>query len=142
MILTAMIAGAMFTQGSPKSSQVDSLVNKSKDNGWYTHFAGSAAWDPKSVISFEGKLMGMVQSSRSVDLMVKLKNGGTAFVELGPKQYFDGQALHLTPQDGLKIRGSKVNVNGETLILCQELRHKGSKIAFRTSDGRPFWNLK
>lgn len=143
MLLTTIIAGALLTQqGAQRNTATDAAVAKSKDAGWYTHYAGSATWDPKSVVSFEGKLMGMVQSSRSVDLMVKLKNGGTAFVELGPKGYFDGQAVHLQAQDSLKIRGSKVMVNGESLILCQELRHKGSKVAFRTMDGRPFWNLK
>lgn len=141
MLLTTMIAGALITQQS-QNMATDKAVANSKANGWYTHYAGSASWDAKTVISFEGKVMGMVQSDRSVDLMVKLKNGGTAFVELGPKNYFDGQALHLQAQDGVKIRGSKVNVNGESLILCQEIRHKGSKVAFRTTDGRPFWNLK
>lgn len=143
MLLTTMIAGALLTQQArPESTATDKAVENSKGIGWYTHYAGSAAWDSKTVVSFEGKLMGMIQSAKSVDLMIKLKNGGTAFVELGPKIYFDAQALRLTKQDGLKIRGSKVMVNGESLILCQELRHNGSKIAFRTEDGRPFWNLK
>lgn len=141
MLLTTMIAGALLTQQRTGYS-LDKAVANSKGTGWYTHQAGSGSWDPKTVISFEGKLMGMVQSARSVDLMVKLKNGGTAFVELGPKAYFDGQALHLQAQDSIKIRGSKVNVNGESLVLCQEIRHKGSKVAFRTTDGRPFWSLK
>lgn len=143
MLLTTMIAGALLTQQArPESVAVDKAVENSKGTGWYTHYAGSAAWDSKTVVSFEGKLMGMIQSAKSVDLMIKLRNGGTAFVELGPKNYFDAQALRLTKQDGLKVRGSKVMVNGESLILCQELRHNGSKIAFRTDDGRPFWNLK
>lgn len=143
MLLTTLIAGSMLTQQSTaRSVAVDRAVENSKGTGWYTHYAGSATWDSKTVISFEGKLMGMIQSAKSVDLMIKLNNGGTAFVELGPKNYFDNQALRLYKQDNLKIRGSKVMVNGESLVLCQELRHNGSKIAFRTQDGRPFWNLK
>jgi hypothetical protein len=143
MLLTATIAGALLTQQvSPRHDSVDSAVSKSKGTGWYTHYAGSATWDPKTVISFEGKVLGVIQSNRSVDLMVKLKNGGTAFVELGPKPYFDGQALRISSQDMVKVRGSKVMVNGESLVLCQELRHSGSRIAFRTQDGRPFWSLK
>ncbi len=144
MLLTTMIAGSMLSQ--VQSTRVDHAVDRAVENsrgtGWYTHYAGSAAWDPKTVINFEGKLIGVVQSAKSVDVMIKLRNGGTAFVELGPKAYFDGQAVRLTKQDQLKVRGSKVMVNGESLVLCQELRHNGSKIAFRTVDGRPFWNLK
>ena len=142
MLLTTLIAGAMLTQQSKPDIAADKAVANAKGTGWYTHYAGSASWDPNTVISFEGRLIGMVQSEKSVDLMVKLKNGGTAFVELGPKRYFDAQSARLLKKDQLKIRGSKVMVGGESLILCQELRHNGSKIAFRTPDGRPFWNLK
>ncbi len=143
MLLTTLIAGAMLTQqAKPEDIAVDKAVANSKATGWYTHYAGSASWNPNTVINFEGRLIGMVQSERSVDLMIKLKNGGTAFVELGPKRYFDAQSARLMKKDQLKVRGSKVMVNGESLILCQELRHNGSKIAFRTLDGRPFWNLK
>ena len=143
MLLTAMIAGAMLTQqGSLRNNSVDNAVANSKDNGWYTHYAGSTSWDPKTVIKFEGKVMGKIESAKSVDLMVKLKNGGTAFVELGPKAYFDAQMIRINPQDPVKVQGSKVMVNGESLILCQELRHQGDKVAFRTQDGRPFWMLK
>ena len=142
MLLTTMIAGALLTQGQNSVVTLDKAVANSGATGWYTHYNGSANWNPKTVISFEGKVLGVIQSTRSVDLMVKLKNGGTAFVELGPKEYFDGQAVRITPQDAVKVRGSKVMVNGESLVLCQELRHTGSRIAFRTQDGRPFWTLK
>jgi len=117
-------------------------MENARPTGWYTHYQGSASWDPNTIISFQGRVTGMIQSAKSVDLMVKLQNGGTAFVELGPKNYFDGQAVHISPDDTVKVRGSKVMVNGESLVLCQELRHSGSKIAFRTLDGRPFWSLK
>lgn len=143
MLLTTMIAGALLTQqGSLRNDAVDRAVANSKDGGWYVHYAGSASWNPQTVISFEGKVMGKIESSRSVDLMVKLKNGGTAFVELGPKAYFDAQMIRLNPQDPVKIQGSKVMVNGESLILCQELRHQGDRAAFRNKDGRPFWLSK
>jgi hypothetical protein len=142
MLLTTMIAGALLTQQHTPIYATDKAVANSKGTGWYTHYNGSANWDPKTVISFEGKVLGMIQSNRSVDLMVKLKNGGTAFVELGPKAYFDGQSVRISAQDSVKVRGSKVMVNGESLVLCQELRHTGSRIAFRTQDGRPFWTLK
>lgn len=143
MTLTTILAGALLMQqGVMPSNSADKSFDRAKNTGWYTHYSGSAAWDAKSVISFDGKVIGIVQSAKSVDLMVRLANGGTAFVELGPKEYFDGQALHLSPTDSVKIRGSKVMVNGESLVLCQEIRHRGSKIAFRTPEGKPFWSLK
>ncbi|MBN9501044.1 MAG: hypothetical protein BGO01_06905 [Armatimonadetes bacterium 55-13] len=142
MILTTIIAATVCAQQVPAQIEHARPEEVAGSTGWYTHYQGSASWDPKSVVAFEGRLIGVVQSPKSVDLMVKLKNGGTAFVELGPKRYFDGQAVHLSAKDPVKVSGSKVMVNGESLILCQELRHKGSKIAFRTPDGRPFWNLK
>lgn len=142
MVLTTFLAIAAMSQQTPLRSDVDRAVEAAKPNGWYVHYQGSASWDPKTVISFEGRVSGVIQSENSVDLMVKLKNGGTAFVELGPKEYFDAQALHVSTQDSVKVRGSKVMVNGESLVLCQELRQKGSKIAFRTNEGRPFWTMK
>ena len=142
MILTTIFAATLLTQQGSGLSEADRAMEKARPTGWYTHYQGSATWDSNTIISFQGHVQGMVQSMKSVDLMVKLDNGGTAFVELGPKNYFDGQALHISPDDVVKVRGSKVMVNGESLILCQELRHKGSKVAFRTLDGRPFWSLK
>jgi len=142
MLLTTILATTVLTQQSVRNADADRAVEKARPNGWYTHYQGSAAWDPETVISFQGHVKGMIQSAKSVDLMVKLPNGGTAFVELGPKEYFDGQAVNITADDTVKVRGSKVMVNGESLVLCQELRHHGSNIAFRTLDGRPFWSLK
>lgn len=142
MLLTTILATTVLSQQATRPSEVDRAMDKARSTGWYTHYQGSAAWDSETVISFQGRVMGMIQSAKSVDLMVKLQNGGTAFVELGPKEYFDGQSVHITPDDNVKVRGSKVMVNGESLVLCQELRHHGSKIAFRTLDGRPFWSLK
>jgi hypothetical protein len=132
----------MLTQQISRADLKDRSFENAKSTGWYTHYAGRAAWDAKSVIQFSGKVIGLIESAKSVDLMVKVEGGGTAFVELGPKEYFDGQALHISSQDAVKISGSKVMVNGESLVLCQELRHKGSKIAFRTLTGKPFWLLK
>jgi len=142
MIIAAILAGTLLTQQVSRADLKDRSFENAKSTGWYTHYAGSAAWDSKSLIQFNGKVIGLIESTKSVDLMVKAQGGGTAFVELGPKEYFEGQALHISAQDPVKVSGSKVMVNGESLILCQELRHKGSKIAFRTQDGRPFWSLK
>lgn len=143
MLLTTILATTILTQQqSVRDINADRAVEKARPTGWYTHYQGSAAWNPETVISFQGHVKGMIQSAKSVDLMVKLQNGGTAFVELGPKEYFDGQGAYISPDDVVKVRGSKVMVNGESLVLCQELRHHGSKIAFRTLDGRPFWSLK
>jgi len=102
-------------------------------------------WNPGYVITFTGKIIGTMTSTPAgskndlVELMVKLKNGGTALVDLGPSRYVNAQRLFLTLHNPITVKGSKVSQRGETWILAESLRYDGSLAYFRHQDGTPFW---
>lgn len=103
-------------------------------------------WNPTHVVLFKGSIAGILESAPMADgkswlsLLVKLKNGGTALVELGPKDYVDAQGLRLRMKAPLWVAGSKSwTEGGDSVILAQRLNFDGFRPAFRAPDGKPFW---
>lgn len=103
-------------------------------------------WNPGHVLLFKGRITGIQESAPMEDgrswtsLLVKLSNGGTALVELGPKDYVDAQSMRLRLKASIWVAGSKAYTeNGDSVILAQRLNFDESRHAFRTEDGKPFW---
>jgi hypothetical protein len=73
-------------------------------------------------------------------LLVTLKDGGTAMVELGPKDYVDAQGLYLHTKESIWVAGCKSWVDEkDSIILAQRVNYRGSRPSFRKEDGTPFW---
>jgi hypothetical protein len=104
------------------------------------------AWNPGHVVLFKGLIKGIQESAPMADgkswtsLLVKLPNGGTALVELGPKDYVDAQSMRLRMNAPIWVAGSKAYTdNLDSVILAQRLNFDTSRHAFRRADGQPFW---
>jgi hypothetical protein len=135
MVLTTLVGLAVVGLGQQASPKA---VAKSSERGWVFVRNEPMKFDPKTVISYEGKVVGLIQSS-NVSLMVKVRGGGVSYVDLGPKWYYDAQSMHIQVHDPIRVKGSKVIQDGKGAVLASELTHYGSRVAFRSLDGRPFW---
>jgi hypothetical protein len=103
-------------------------------------------WNSNQTVLFKGNIKGLVESAPLADgkswttLLVKLGNGGTAMVELGPRDYVNAQGLHFRMNAPVWVAGSKVyDQNGGSVILAQRLNFDESRPSFRRADGKPFW---
>jgi hypothetical protein len=104
------------------------------------------AWSAEQMVSFKGEIRGIQQSAPLEDgkswtsLLVKLPNGGTALVDLGPSDFVAAHKLNLKLRDTIQVTGAKVLApNGDSIVLAQKLEHKGSKPVLRNAEGKPFW---
>ena len=139
MVLTTIAALAMAAMPQQRMVPAKTSFDKASDTGWVFVRNDPLKYDPKTVISYEGKVVGVIQGA-SVSLMVKVKGGAISVVDLGPKSYYDAQSMHVMVKDAIKVKGSKVVQEGRGTVLAAEVVHHGSKIAFRSPDGKPFWN--
>lgn len=63
----------------------------------------------------------------------------TLLVNLGPIWYIDENGLLLEEGSSLRLTGSKVRINGRTLIIASEVEEEGGTVKFRDEKGRPLW---
>ena len=137
-LVIAACAQAMADDGAPRATG-DTL-------GWGKPSIQSPTFDPGFKVGFKGKVVGVQiyptanGGPEKVDALVKLKNGGTALVELGPKSFLDQHGIKIHVKDTIYVSGSKVFVNGLSVILPTNINHAGSKVAFRNAEGQPFWD--
>jgi hypothetical protein len=138
MVLATLVGLAVVGIGQHKTPYMKSF-EKSSERGWVFVRNDPLRYDPKTVIRYDGKVVGVIESA-SVSLMVKVKGGAISVVDLGPKSYYDAQAMHIHVHDVVGVKGSKVIQDGKGTVLAAELTHHGSKVAFRSLDGRPLWS--
>lgn len=143
--LAAAISGAALAQQSRKI--IEDAVYRHTAPAPGPSLGGNAlGWNPGHLVLFKGTIRGIQESAQMndgkswVSLLVKLSNGGTALVELGPKDYVEAQGLRFRMKSSLWISGSKTfTASGDSVILAKRLNYDGHRPSFRREDGRPFW---
>jgi hypothetical protein len=63
----------------------------------------------------------------------------TIAVRLGPAFYVDAQPVQLAKGDTVEVKGARTAVQGEQVILAQEVRRGSDVLALRDADGVPLW---
>ena len=142
MTFAAVSCGAALAQNSATPSAVLPMSS----NGAGSLRQPMLKWNPHQTLLLKGTIKGIQQSARMADgkswvsLLVKLSNGGTALVELGPQDYVDAQGLRFRMRSEVWVAGSKVFApNGDSVILAERLRYDEMRPSFRRPDGKPFW---
>jgi hypothetical protein len=65
---------------------------------------------------------------------------GVVYVHLGPQWYFDKQDLAINVGDTVEITGSKIMVDGNTLLLASSVKKGDKTWQFRDPQGYPYWS--
>ncbi len=58
---------------------------------------------------------------------------------LCPKTFLEQMGIAFKSDEAIEIKGSKVQQNGEALILAREMVKGGETVTFRFPDGKPAW---
>ena len=67
------------------------------------------------------------------------KDKDTVQIFLCPKSFLEQMGIAFKADEAIEIKGSKVQQNGEALILAREMLKGGETVTFRFPDGKPAW---
>jgi hypothetical protein len=102
---------------------------------------GQRAFDPKT-ITMQGQIVEVQRIPRGrhegVHLVVAMGSEKVA-VHLGPDFYVDAQALKLATGDQVEVKGSRTTLDGQAVIVAQEVRRGDQVLALRDASGIPVW---
>jgi hypothetical protein len=113
--------------------------------------AMSGAWpmgrmyDPKTVTTMEGTIESIEKiTSGKMDLpariLLKMKSGQQTFtIYLGPEWYLEKQEAKLFTGDAIKVRGSKITLENQTVILPNEITKGNKVLKFWDDQGMAPW---
>lgn len=73
-----------------------------------------------------------------IQLMVK-DTSGTIAVNIGPSFYLDQQKISFKAGDAVEVTGSKMQFNGNDVILAAVVKYGDKTITLRDDSGRPVW---
>ena len=102
-------------------------------------------YNPKTVETVKGELVAVEKvTAGKMDVparvLLKLKTRKeTVTVYLGPEWYLKKQGVKLVPGDQLQVRGSRVTLDKQTLILPNEVKKGDRVMKFWDDQGMPRW---
>jgi hypothetical protein len=102
-------------------------------------------YNPKTVEKLDGKIESLeTVSAGRMDIparvLLKLKTEKeTVTIYLGPKWYLEEQKVELSPGDYIQVRGSRITLDDEPLILPNEIIKNSKVLQFWDDQGQPMW---
>lgn len=105
-------------------------------------------WNPATVETLKGEVMtkDTITPSKgrsgmpAVGMTLKKEDDYAAYVHLGPQWYFDKQDLGINVGDKIEVIGSKITVEGNSVILVSSIKKGDRTWQFRDQQGLPFWS--
>ena len=105
-------------------------------------------WNPATVETLKGEVMtkDTITPSKgrsgmpAVGMTLKKEDDYAAYVHLGPQWYFDKQDLGINVGDKIEVIGSKITVEGNSVILVSSIKKGDRTWQFRDQQGFPFWS--
>lgn len=105
-------------------------------------------WNPATVETLKGEVMtkDTITPSKgrsgmpAVGMTLKKEDDYAAYVHLGPQWYFDKQDLGINVGDKIEVTGSKITVEGNSVILVSSIKKGDRTWQFRDQQGFPFWS--
>ncbi len=130
-LVGAVAAGALAQpQGKPPASE-----------GWPM----GQMYNPQTVEKLDGKIESIEKvTAGRMDIparvLLKLKTAKeTLTIYLGPDWYLEQQPAKLSPGDYLQVRGSRIMMNNQPVILPNEITKNNHVMKFWDDQGRPMW---
>ncbi len=102
-------------------------------------------YNPKTVETLDGKIESLetVTASRMdipARVLLKLKTDKeTITVYLGPKWYLEKQKAKLAPGDYVQVKGSRITMDNNPVILPNTITKGGEVMQFWDEQGSPMW---
>ena len=101
-------------------------------------------YDVRTVETFGGRVLSIEKTApanrRGNWINVLLQTGkGTIAVQLGPDWYVDKQRPRIQPNDIIKVTGSRVMMDGRSMIVAADVTKGNELLRLREANGIPMW---
>lgn len=112
--------------------------------GWAPHGPYGRLFDPKAMVTITGTITSLTEITPmrgmgvGVHLMVK-SGAETVDVHLGPSWYLESQDADLQPGQVVTIRGSRIEIDKQPVVIAVEVKRGGDVLLLRDADGTPLW---
>ena len=129
-ILAALMATAM-TLAQTTAASATTTYNK--------------LWSGSNVVTINGTVTGKLVSppltgvEDTVALMVKQKDKEPYEVHLGPYWFVNRMPVQVNVGDKILVSGSKVTLNGRSVIMAESITKGKTQVLFRNRNGTPRW---
>ena len=137
MLLSILLLIGVFAAGALAQPQQKCPVSE----GWPM----GRMYNPKTVEKLDGKIESIEKvTAGRMDIparvLLKLKTRKeTVTIYLGPKWYLEEQQVELSPGDYIQVRGSRITMDEQPLILPNEIIKNSKVLKFWDDQGRPMW---
>jgi len=117
-------------------------------DAWKSGSSFNRKFDPGKVTSVQGTIQSISTfepergAASGIQLKVKTSEGDTMTVYTGPQQYIQQQDISLSSGKKIEVTGSKVQMDGQTVILASQITSDNQTVQLRDSQGNPQWNLQ
>ena len=101
-------------------------------------------YDAKTVETIGGKVLSIEKTAPAkrrgywVDLMLQSEKE-TIAVQLGPAWYIDKQTPRIEANDTIMVTGSRVTMDGKSVVIAAEIRKQNQVVKLRDAKGIPLW---
>jgi hypothetical protein len=104
---------------------------------------GARLFDPKTVTTIQGDILEVERVPRcrraeGVHLMVSAASEKLG-VHLGPSFFVDEQSLKLAKGDRIEVKGSRIVLDGNPVLIAQEIKRGSESMLLRDTNGFPLW---
>jgi len=102
-------------------------------------------WDAKSVTTVSGEVTAVEKytpgkGGGSYGLRVTIKTDKeTLPIILGPAWYIEQQHFAVAPKDQVKIKGSRIPIQGQSTLIAAEVKKGDQMLRLRDDKGIPLW---
>jgi hypothetical protein len=101
-------------------------------------------YDVKTVGTIGGRVLSIEKTApanrRGDWINLLLQTGkGTIAVQLGPDWYIDKQKPRIHPNDTIKVTGSRVTMDGKSIIVAADVTKGNELLKLREANGIPVW---
>jgi hypothetical protein len=130
-LVSLIMAGASWAQPGPGA------------RGGGMHYG--TMWDANSVTTIAGEVTAVEKytpgkggTAYGMRLTVKTDQG-TLPVILGPGWYIEQQHFAITPKDTVEVKGSRLSIQGQPMVIAAEVKRGGQTLTLRDDKGIPLW---
>ena len=101
-------------------------------------------YDVKTVGTIGGRVLSIEKTApanrRANWINLLLQTGKeTIAVQLGPDWYIDKQTPRIQPNDTIKVTGSRVTMDGRSIIVAADITKGNELLRLREANGIPVW---
>lgn len=103
-------------------------------------------YDPKTVETVAGEVTEVQRvpspgggRSHGVHLVMRTDDVAKLTVHLGPAWYVDRQDVKIAVHDRVEVKGSRVTIDGQPVIVAAEVKKGDQTLVLRDADGVPAW---